>query len=49
MSKTFKFGEEARRESELALYGRILSLRPSVCHKAKNKYTRKEKHKVCYV
>ena len=37
--------EKVRRENELEAYGRILSLRPSVEHKSKKTYSRKEKHK----
>ena len=37
--------EGIRRSKELQEYGRILSLRPSVVHKDKKKYTRKQKHK----
>jgi hypothetical protein len=37
--------EKVRRENELETYGRILSLRPSVEHKSKKIYNRKEKHK----
>jgi len=37
--------EKARREKEIEKYGRLLSLRPSVEHKSKKQYTRKEKHK----
>lgn len=33
------------REQEIEQYGRSLSLRPSVAHKTKNKYTCKLKHK----
>ena len=36
--------EKVRRENELKEYGRILSLRPSLVHKDKTKYTRKAKH-----
>lgn len=37
--------EKVRRENELKEYGRILSLRPSVTHKDKTKYNRKNKHR----
>ena len=37
--------EKVRRETELKEYGRILSLRPSVVHKDKTKYNRKNKHR----
>jgi hypothetical protein len=37
--------EKVRRENELKDYGRILSLRPSLVHKDKTKYTRKTKHR----
>jgi hypothetical protein len=37
--------EKVRRETELKEYGRILSLRPSVVHRDKTKYNRKNKHR----
>ena len=37
--------EKVRRENELKEYGRILSLRPSVEHRDKTKYNRKNKHR----
>lgn len=37
--------EKVRRENELKEYGRILSLRPSVAHRDKTKYNRKNKHR----
>ena len=37
--------EKVRRETELKEYGRILSLRPSVAHRDKTKYNRKNKHR----
>ena len=37
--------EKVRRENELKEYGRILSLRPSLVHKDKTKYNRKNKHR----
>ena len=40
-----KIAEQIRRENELQKYGKLLSLRPSVVHKDKKKYTRKQKHK----
>lgn len=46
--KKFKKGtlaEKVRRENELKEYGRILSLRPSIAHKDKTKYNRKNKHR----
>lgn len=43
--KKFSLAEKVRRDNELAQYGRILSLRPSIIHKNKRNYTRKEKHK----
>lgn len=42
--KRLSLAEKVRRDNELKQYGRILSLRPSVEHKDKTKYTRKEKH-----
>lgn len=39
-TKNFNLEEDARRKSEIEQYGRLLSLRPSVVHKAKNKYDR---------
>jgi hypothetical protein len=36
--------EQSRRELELNQYGKLVSLRPSVCHRDKTKYTRKKKH-----
>lgn len=41
--KNIKIAEDARRKSELKKYGRILSLRPSIEHKAKCVYNRKDK------
>ena len=32
------------REEEIKLYGKPLSLRPSISHKSKKKYSRKNKH-----
>ena len=43
--KNFSLAEKVRRDNELKEYGRLLSLRPSVEHKDRTKYTRKEKHK----
>ena len=40
-----KFAEKVRRENELKQYGRLLSLRPSIEHKSKKDYSRKQKHK----
>ena len=40
---TKKLAEHARRQQELEQYGRLLSLRPSIAHKNKKKYTRKDK------
>lgn len=39
-----KTREKTRRDKEIQEYGKLLSLRPSVCHKDKTKYTRKSKH-----
>lgn len=33
------------RKNEIEKYGKLVSLRPSVTHKDKKKYTRKTKHK----
>ena len=39
-----KASENARRENELAMYGKIVSLRPSIVHESSVKYKRaKEK------
>lgn len=37
------FAERARRTNEIAQYGRLLSLRPSVVHNTKKNYSRKDK------
>lgn len=39
-----KVAEQKRREFELDQYGKLVSLRPSVYHRDKTKYTRKKKH-----
>ena len=36
---------KAHREAEIALYGKIISIRPSVVHKSKKKYNRKKDRK----
>lgn len=43
--KVINLAEKVRRENELKQYGRLLSLRPSIEHKSKKIYNRKEKHK----
>lgn len=43
--KVTKIRELLKRMDEIERYGKIVSLRPSVSHKSKKKYTRKEKHK----
>ena len=43
--KVTNLAEKVRRENELKQYGRLLSLRPSIEHKSKKVYNRKEKHK----
>jgi hypothetical protein len=43
--KVTNLAEKIRRENELKQYGRLLSLRPSIEHKSKKVYNRKEKHK----
>lgn len=43
--KVTNLAEKVRRENELKQYGRLLSLRPSIEHKSKKIYNRKEKHK----
>lgn len=45
VTTNMNLAEKVRRENELEAYGRILSLRPSVEHKSKKTYSRKEKHK----
>jgi hypothetical protein len=45
VATNFNLAEKVRRENELKEYGKILSLRPSVEHKSKKTYSRKEKHK----
>ena len=42
MTKT-SFGEDARRKNEIAMYGKLVSLRPSIVHKTKKAYSRKDK------
>lgn len=44
-TKNFNFQEDARRKMEIEQYGKILSLRPSVCHKSKKAYDRKQNKK----
>lgn len=41
----FAYAEDARRKEEIARYGKIVSLRPSVTHKSKKTYDRKENKK----
>lgn len=36
---------KAHREAEIAFYGKIISIRPSVVHKSKKKYDRKNDRK----
>ena len=43
--KKLNLAEKIRRDNELKMYGRILSLRPSIIHNSKKIYTRKKKHK----
>lgn len=44
-TKNFNFQEDARRKMEIEQYGKLLSLRPSVCHKSKKVYDRKQNKK----
>lgn len=37
------FAECARRDNEIKMYGKLVSLRPSVAHKNKKTYNRKDK------
>lgn len=37
------FAENARRNNEIAMYGKMVSLRPSVVHSSKKAYSRKDK------
>ena len=39
------FAEAARRKEEIAKYGKIVSLRPSVAHKSKKNYDRNQHKK----
>lgn len=39
--KRIKFAEKVRRDNELKLYRKLLSLRPSKVHKSKKSYNRK--------
>ena len=41
--KRTSFAEEARRNNEIYLYGKMVSLRPSVVHSTKKTYSRKDK------
>ena len=43
--KNFHLEEDARRKAEISQYGRLLSLRPSVYHKNKKAYDRKNNKK----
>lgn len=40
-NQNFKYAQAARRNNEIAQYGRILSMRPSVAHHSKKAYSRK--------
>lgn len=40
-----KASESIRREQEISMYGKLLSLRPSRIHESKKKYKRNQKHK----
>lgn len=40
-----KVSELIRREQEISMYGKLLSLRPSKIHESKKKYRRNQKHK----
>lgn len=42
MTKT-SFAEDARRKNEIAMYGKLVSLRPSIVHNTKKTYSRKDK------
>lgn len=44
-TNNFHFVEDARRKHEIEQYGRLLSLRPSVVHKSKKVYDRKNNKK----
>lgn len=39
----YAFAENARRNNEIAQYGKLVSLRPSIAHKSKKTYSRKDK------
>lgn len=39
------FAQDARRKQEIAQHGRILSMRPTVAHKSKKLYDRKQNKK----
>jgi len=41
--KKINFAEKVRRDNELNMYGKLLSLRPSKVHKSKKEYKRKWK------
>lgn len=44
-NKNFNFAQNARRQNELQQYGKIISLRPSISHKSKKSYDRKNNKK----
>lgn len=44
-NKNIAYAQDARRKTEIAQYGKLLSLRPSICHKSKKTYDRKNQKK----
>lgn len=44
-NSNFNFVEDARRKQEIEQYGKMVSLRPSVVHKSKKIYNRKNNKK----
>lgn len=46
--KSIKYAEAERRKRELEAYGKLVSLRPSVCMENKKKYNRKRLKHIDY-
>lgn len=42
----FQIAQQVRRENEILEYGKLLSTRPSICHKSKKAYDRKRDRKI---
>ena len=44
-NKNLAFAQDARRKNEIEQHGKLLSLRPTVAHKSKKNYDRKQNKK----